>query len=138
MLRSRQMLLELDKLGIGGLNRREIELGLQGEVVQFGTHFEALEFDESAQTSKEMVALGSLGTRRGLFQRGVLLEGFVIDFDAPPFLEELLDVVRGERQVARYQIAQTRRAVIVCEDLFEQEDGKRYVFEPNFTGHVCG
>ena len=72
MLRSRQLFFELDKLRIGSLQGRLVELGLQREVAEFGLHLESFQFDVGAQASKEMVALGRLGACRRLLQRAIL------------------------------------------------------------------
>jgi len=41
----------------------EIELGLQGKMVQLGFPFQPLQFDKAAQGSKEMIGLGGDGLR---------------------------------------------------------------------------
>lgn len=107
-------------------------------MAQLGLQLESFQFDVGAQTGKQMVALRRRGARRRFRQRGVLFQRFVIDLDAPPFLEELRDLVISERQRARYQVAHARRTVVVCEDLFDQKHRKRHLFKPNLTGRVCG
>ena len=66
-----------------------------------------------------MVPPGHRCPSRRLLQRGVLLELLVIDLDTPPSLIEGRDSVVVERQVVGDQIANARRRVLVCEDLFD-------------------
>ena len=84
-----------------------------------------------------MIALRCLGAGWRLLQGRILFERFVIDLDAPPFLEELRDLVVGKRQVAGHQITDAGRTVLVCEDLFDQKHWERDAFQPNFAGRVC-
>ncbi len=45
------------------MERSEIELGLQGKMIELGTHFEPLQFDEATQGRKEM--MGAFGNSYG-------------------------------------------------------------------------
>src|SRR5206468_11562036 len=101
---------------------------------QSNTQSQAYQFDVCTQTGKEMVALGGWRSRRRFFERGILLERFVIDLDARPFLIELPQAVVRKRQIARHQIEDAHRSVFVCEDLFGQLQWKIHSFEPNPDG----
>jgi len=63
------------------VERREIELGFQGKMIERGLHLQSLQFDEATQGSKEVIGLGRDGLRGGLCQRNILFERLVITFD---------------------------------------------------------
>ncbi len=68
------------------MERIEIELGLQGKMIQLGIHFQPLQFDKAAQGGKEMIGLGRDRLRGRLCQRDVLFERLVRTLHVPPFL----------------------------------------------------
>ncbi len=61
-----------------------------------GLELQGFQFDVRAQTGKQVVALGGRGSRWGLLQRGILLQRFVIDLDAPSSLIEFRCLVKVE------------------------------------------
>jgi hypothetical protein len=88
-------------------------------VVEGSLDLQALGLDVSAQAGEEMVPPGHRCPSRRLLQRVVLLELLVIDLGATPSLIEGRDSVVVERQVVGDRIANARRRVLVCEDLFD-------------------
>ena len=64
--------------GESGAESIEIELGLQGKMIELGIHFQQLQFDEATQGGEEVIGLGGDGLGRGLGQRDVLFERLVI------------------------------------------------------------
>jgi len=54
---------------------------------------QGFQFDVGTQGSKQVVTLGGRGSGWRLLQTGILLQGFVIDLDAPSFLIEFRELV---------------------------------------------
>ncbi len=75
------------------MERSEIELGLQGKMIELGPHFEPLQFDEATQGGKEMSGLGGDGLRGGLGQRDLLFERLVITLDVAVATHKTIDLV---------------------------------------------
>ena len=75
------------------MERGEIELGLQGKMIQLGLPFQPLQFDKAAQSGKEVISLrgdrvcGRLGQRDVLFKRLMVTlsgEGLARCLEYPP------------------------------------------------------
>ena len=60
------------------MERSEIELGLQGKMIELGPHCQPLQFDKATQRGKEMIGLRGDGLRGGLGQRDVLFKRLMI------------------------------------------------------------
>ena len=102
------------------MERIEIELGLQGKMIQLGLHFQPLQFNKAAQGGKEMIGLGRDRLRGGLRQRNILFERLVITFHLPPFVVGRGQVVKRYGGLTGHQITHADTAVFVCEDLLDE------------------
>ena len=80
----------------------EIELGLQGKMIELGLHFQLLQFDKATQGGKEMIGLGGDGLRGRLRQRDVLFERLVIALDVAVATHKTIDLV-VQTQVRKLQ-----------------------------------
>ena len=65
-------------------------------MVQMGRDFEQFQRDVATEGSEEMVGLSVNRLSWRLFPGGILLQGFVKRFDAPPFAVDSCDLVAGE------------------------------------------
>ena len=87
----------------GGVERLEIESGLQGKVIFCGRLFEPFELDKRPEGGKQVIGLGGFGAGRTFFQGRVLLDGFMILFDFPPFLVAGLELIAGGGGITTHQ-----------------------------------
>lgn len=55
------------------------------------------------------------------------------DLDTPPFFKVRTGPVESQRQIASDQVANTG-AVVLCEGLFDEQDGKVELLKPNLNG----
>ena len=116
------------------MERIEIELGLQGKMIELGLPFQPLQFDKATQGGKEMIGLGRDGLRGGLRQRDVLFERLVITLHLPPFVIGRGEVVKRQGGITGDQIANAHAAVFVCEDLLDEHEREVHSFEIDFPG----
>ncbi len=98
-------------------------------MVQLGSDFQQFQLDVATKGRKQMIGLGTNRLGGRLFERSVLLQGFVKGFDVPPFAVDCHDSVVGEVEVAAHQILDTGTAVFVCEDLLDQLEWEIYDFQ---------
>ena len=98
------------------MERLEIEFSLQGKVIFCGRLFEPFELDKRPEGGKQVIGLGGFGAGRTFFQGRVLLDGFMVFFDFPPFLVVGLELIAGGGGIAADQVQATGGAVFVCED----------------------
>ena len=59
--------------------------------------FQAFEFGERIEAAEQVPGLGSLGMRRALGCRGVLLDALVVLLDLPPFVVDARSSARSLR-----------------------------------------
>lgn len=71
---------------IGYADRLEIQMRTQGKMVEMSFDLQAFEFEESIESSKNMIVLGYNAAHRRFAQGGILFERFVEDFYRPSFL----------------------------------------------------
>jgi len=99
---------------------------------------QAFEFEGGDNGHEDGVALGSHGSRGGLGQAGIGLQGFVKDLHLPPFLVGCGDFILVARQVTARQMQNPGATVFVCKDLPNQADRFRNPLEPALhRGVLC-
>jgi hypothetical protein len=118
------------------VERREIELGFQGKVIELGPHFQPLQFDKAPEGGKEMIGLGSDSLRGQLRQRHSLCERLVITLHLPPFVIGRGQVVKRQGGITGDQITNAHAAVFICEDLLDEPQREIDSFEIDELGGV--
>ena len=114
----------------------EIELGLQGKMIEFGLPFEPLQFDKATQRGKEMIGWGGDGLRGGLGQRDVLFERLMITLHLPPGVIGRGQVVKRQGDITGDQIAKAHAAIFVCEDWLDEHPRKVHSFKIDFPSRL--
>ena len=91
-------------------------------MIQLGRAFQQFQLDIPTQRAKDVVGLRGHGLGGRLFQRGVLLSGFVIRFHAPSCAIDSGHVVIHEGGITGYEIRHAAAPIFVCEDLLDQPE----------------
>jgi len=88
----------------GDVQRGQIQLGLEGKMVELGRALEQFQFDVATDRGEKVVGLGRHRVGGRFLQTGILLQRLVIRLDVPPCALERHHLVGGHGGVAGHQI----------------------------------